>query len=47
MTNRTLSKIWISPGASARNGLGDPRSTGAPAVPAARKSLLNDRRSTR
>jgi len=44
---RILSRTWTSPGAPARNGLGDSRSTGSPAASTARKSLLNDRRSTR
>jgi len=47
MTIRTLSRTWTPPGAPARNGLADSRSTGAPAASTARKSLLNDRRSTR
>jgi len=47
MTKPTLSRTWTSPGAPARNGLSDARSTGAPAVSTVRKTLLNDRRSTR
>lgn len=47
MTMRNLPRTWTSPGAPARNGLGDARSTGSPAAATARKSLLNDRRSTR
>ena len=47
MTMRTLSRTWTSPGAPARNGLADSRSTGAPAASTVRKAMLNDRRSTR
>jgi hypothetical protein len=44
---RNLPRTWTTPGASARNGLADSRSTGAPAASTPRKSVLNDRRSTR
>lgn len=44
---RNLPRTWATSGTPARNGLSDARSTGAPAAATARKSLLNDRRSTR
>jgi hypothetical protein len=47
MNMRTLPRTWTPPGAPARNGLGDSRSTGAPSASTARKAVLNDRRSTR